>query len=274
MKRNKFFLISLIAIFIINVQAFSQRDKTAKAEAAFKAGEYYVALDLYRAAYNSITDKSTRAVILYKIAECYRLTNEPVKAELWYDKAIKRGIPEPLAYYYMAEAKKMNMKYEEAKEDFKKYKELSTDETRANDGIKSCDLAMKWMDNPSGYQVDNMKFFNSKENDFAPTFASDDYGTVFITSSRDGSTGTATHGATGQNFTDIYITRMDRKGTWSEPIPLGENINTEFEEGTPCVSKDFNTLILPVVKRVKTNPSDVRFIILNAMAKTGERTNL
>jgi peptidoglycan-associated lipoprotein len=35
---------------------------------------------------------------------------------------------------------------------------------------------------------------------------------------------------------------MDRKGTWSEPVPLGENINTEFEEGTPALSKDFSTL--------------------------------
>ncbi|HEX3008947.1 MAG TPA: OmpA family protein [Bacteroidales bacterium] len=100
---------------------------------------------------------------------------------------------------------------------------------------------MKWMENPSGYQVENMKFFNSKGNDYAPAYANADYGTVYFTSSRDGSTGTSVHGATGQNFSDIYVTRMDRKGTWSEPIPLGENINTEFEEGTPALSKDFNT---------------------------------
>lgn len=251
MKRNGFFLISLFGLLLISSQAFSQRDKSAKAEASFKAGEYFVALDLYRAAYNTITDKTSKAEILYKIAECYRLTNEPVKAELWYGKAIARGITEPLAYFYMAEAKKMNMKYEEAKEDFKKYKELSTDEARANEGIKSCDMAMKWMDNPSGYQVDNMKFFNSKENDFAPAYANSDFGTVYITSSRDGALGTTIHGATGQNFSDIFVTRMDRKGTWSEPIPLGENINTEFEEGSPCISKDFNTLYFTRCKKGK-----------------------
>lgn len=242
MEKNSYFLISLIGLLLISVEAFPQRERTAKAEAAFKAGEYAVAVDLYRTAYNTINDKTLQPEILYKIGECYRLTNEPVKAEMWYSKAIAKGVSEPLAYYYLAEAKKMNMKYEEAREDYKKYKELSTDGARADEGIKSCEQAMKWMDNPTGYQVDNMKFFNSRENDFAPAFGNSDYGTVYFTSSRDGSTGTSIHGATGQNFSDIYITRMDRKGTWSEPVPLNENINSEFEEGTPVLSKDFNTM--------------------------------
>lgn len=251
MEKIRFLLLSLAGLLFISGQAFSQRDKSAKAEAAYNAGEYTVAIDFYKAAFNTISDKNNKAEILNKIADCYRLTNEPVKAELYYNKAIDKGVNNPMVYFYLAEVKKMNMKYEEAKEDYQKYKELSSDDSRADLGIKSCDLAMKWMDNPSGYQVDNMKFFNSKANDFTPAFASNDYGTVFFTSSRDGSTGTSFHGATGQNFSDIYITRMDRKGTWSEPIPLGENINTEFEEGTPTLSKDFNTLYFTRCKKGK-----------------------
>lgn len=251
MKKYLLFFISLLGMVLISGEAFSQRDKSSKAEAAFKAGEYTQAVDLYKTAYNSISDKTSKAEILYKIAECYRLTNDPVKAELWYLKAINRDIKEPLAYFYYAEAKKMNMKYEEAKEYYKKYKELSTDEARANNGIKSCDLAMKWIDNPSGYQVENMKFFNSKESDFAPAYANEDYGTVYFTSSREGATGTVTSGVTGQNFSDIFVTRMDRKGTWSEPVPLSENINSEFEEGTPSLSQDMNTLYFTRCKKAK-----------------------
>ena len=254
MRRIILFTAFLFGLFFTSVQVFAQRDKSAKAEAAFNAGEYFVALDLYKAAYNTI-EKDRKAEILYKIAHCYRLTNEPVKAELWYSKAIasftKSGTSEPMAYYYLAEAKKMNMKYEEAKDDYKKYKELSADEARANDGIKSCDLAQKWIDNPSGYQVENMKFYNSKENDFSPAYASGDYGTVYFTSSREAATGNLIHGATGQNFSDIFVARVDRKGAWSEPIPLGENVNTEFEEGAPSLSSDFNTLYFTRCKKGK-----------------------
>ncbi|HEX3008946.1 MAG TPA: hypothetical protein VHO90_15185 [Bacteroidales bacterium] len=120
MEKNKYFLVFLLGLLLISFQAYSQRDRSAKAEAAFKAGEYTVAVDLYRAAYNEINDKTLQAQVLYRIGDCYRLTNEPVKAELWYNKAIARGISDPMAYYYLAEAKKMNLKYEEAKEDFKK----------------------------------------------------------------------------------------------------------------------------------------------------------
>jgi len=230
---------------------FAQRDKSAKADAAYKAGEYYVAIDLFKTAYNSITDKSNKAETLYKIAECYRLVDEPLKAELWYSKAIGKGISNPIAIYYLAEMQKMNLKYEEAKESFKKYKEVAPKDSRADDGIRSCDQAQKWMDNPSGYQVESMKFFNSKQNDFAPAYANSDNSIVLFTSSRDGSTGNAIHGATGQNFADIFISRVDRKGSWSQPIPLNENINTEFDEGTPCLSKDFKTMYFTRCKSSK-----------------------
>ena len=249
------FVFILFAVAFFAEPLFAQRDKSAKAESAYKAGEYYVAIDLFKTAYNSITDKSNKAEMLYKIAECYRLVNEPLKAELWYTKAIGKGVPNPLAIYYLAEMQKMNLKYEEAKESFKKYKEIVPKDARADDGVRSCDQAQKWMDNPSGYQVESMKFFNSKQEDFAPAYANSDNSIVIFTSSRDGSTGNAISGVTGQNSADIFISRVDRKGSWSQPVPLSENINTEFEEGSPCLSKDFKTLYFSRCKYAKNKNS-------------------
>jgi len=148
-----------------SIPGLSQGRALTKAENAFNAGEYFSAIDLYKDAYGSL-DKSYKADILFKMAECYRLINQPVKAEIWYIKAISKGVTNPLAVYYLGEMQKMNMKYEEAKESFKKFKELSPKDPRADDGIRSCELAQKWMDNPNGYQVDNMKFFNSRQEDF------------------------------------------------------------------------------------------------------------
>src|SRR5271157_1444707 len=109
---------------LINIPLSGQSKKSTEAESKFKAAEYYDAIELYKKAYNSIADKMGKADILYKIASCYRLLNEPLKAELWYNKAIMKGIPDPMAVYYLAEMQKKNLKYEEAKESFKKYKEL------------------------------------------------------------------------------------------------------------------------------------------------------
>jgi peptidoglycan-associated lipoprotein len=50
------------------------------------------------------------------------------------------------------------------------------------------------------------------------------------------------HGATAENFSDIFQSKMDRKGKWSVPVPLDENINTEFEDGTPVLNEDYSTM--------------------------------
>jgi tetratricopeptide (TPR) repeat protein len=99
---------------------------------------------------------------------------------MWYKKAITKGIDNPKATYYLAEMQKKNQKYEEAKETFKKYKELAPNDPMADQGIQSCETAQKWMNNPSGYQVEPMKFFNSKQSDFSPAYVSSDYMTVFF----------------------------------------------------------------------------------------------
>jgi peptidoglycan-associated lipoprotein len=238
-------------MFMSSGVAFSQSRALTKADNAFNAGEYFSAIDLYKDAYGSLQDKTNKADILFKMAECYRMINQPVKAEIWYLKAIGKGISNPKAVYYLAEMQKMNMKYEEAKDNFKKYKELEPNDPLANDGIRSCEQAQKWMDNPNGYQVDNMKFFNSRQEDYAPAYADDEYNLVYFTSSRDGATGNKINSVTGQNSADIFVSRGDRKGTWSVPVPLGTNINTEAEEGFPNLSSDYKTLYFTRCKAVK-----------------------
>jgi peptidoglycan-associated lipoprotein len=236
---------------VLPFQLVSQTAKAKKADNAYKAGEYYNAIDLYRETYNSMRDNTKKDQLLYQIAQCYRLANEPQKAELWYTKAIAKGYSEPIASYYLAEMQKMNMKYEEAKENYNIYKLKEPNDPRADFGIKSCEMAMKWMETPSGYIVEKMAFFNSKQNDFAPAYGNSDYSTVYFTSSRDGSTGNAIHGATGQNFTDIYVSKIDRKGAWSQPVPLPVGINTEADEGSPSFSGDYKTMYYCRCPKVK-----------------------
>jgi peptidoglycan-associated lipoprotein len=251
MTRYSISLIVFILLVGVNYQGFAQKNKSKKADIAFAAGEYYSAIDLYREAYNSLNDKTQKDLLLFQIGQCYRLANEPTKAELWYSKALAKGYSDPTLLYYLAEMQKMNNKYEEAKDNFKEYKKLEPNDTRADDGIKSCELAMKWAENPSGYIVEDMKFFNSKQNDFAPAYANSDYSMVYITSSRDGAMGNSIHGATGQNFSDIFVSQVDRKGVWSTPTPLPQGINTEFEDGTPSFSGDFKTMYYCSCKKIK-----------------------
>ncbi len=241
MKSIKSILFFLLA-YSLAIPGMAQNKRTEKAYETFNSGEYYDAIDLFKDAYQKITDKNEKLEIAFHIGECYRNIDNPAQSALWFNKVISKNIEEPVAYLYYADALRMTERYEEAKLQYQKYKELVPGDPRAERGIESCDTAMVWMKYPNGYVVEDMKFFNSRQSDYSPFYARSDYRQVYFTSTRDASSGKMEHGGTGEAFADIFESTMDRKGKWSTPVPLGESINTEYEEGTPVLSPDYNTL--------------------------------
>ena len=235
-------VITLTICFLSSLPGYSQSSKVKKAYEEFNAGHYSSAADMLRKAYSTVKGKEEQADILFKMGECYRLINEPTRAESWYTKAVNKSYQNPVIYLHLAEVKKMNQKYAEAKEDFKKYKEKVPNDRRGDDGVKSCDMALEWMASGNGYQVDNMKFFNSRQNDFSPMYATEDYSTVYFTSSRDGATGKLINAVTGESFSDIFVSKVDRKGSWSQPVPIDGDVNTEFDEGMCSFTSDYQTM--------------------------------
>jgi peptidoglycan-associated lipoprotein len=234
----------LITLFILGftIPLSSQKKRIERADQAFMAGEFYEAIDLYKNAYSAIKDKKEKARVVFQIAECYRKTNDPKNSESRYKRAVNWEFPDPIAILRYAEAKKMNQEYEDAINEYKHYKELVPDDPRSDNGILSCEMALEWMENPVGYEVDDLRKFNSRGIDFSPAYAKEDYSVIYFTSSREEALGNKTHGATGQNFTDIFESRKDRKGKWSVPVPLDGNINTEYEEGTTSFTSNYETM--------------------------------
>lgn len=243
----------VLSIFcmLIFFSAVGQTTKSRKAIEYYSTGQYFAAIDLLRDAYGDEVDANIKLDITFKIAECYRLTSQPEKAEVWYKRVVQKKYGNPLIYLYYADALKTNEKFDLAIENYNEYKKLVPDDPRGENGVKSCELASKWKENPSGYKVANMKFFNTKESEYYPAYANAEYTEVFFTSSREESAGKEKHGGTGQNFSDIYRSVQDKQGKWSTPVPLGEAINTEYEEGGASLSKDFNTLFFSRCEKVK-----------------------
>jgi peptidoglycan-associated lipoprotein len=95
-----------------------------------------------------------------------------------------------------------------------------------------------------------MREFNSRQRDFSPAYVNEANTMVLFTSTREDATGNDTHGATGENFADIFVSSMDRKGKWSVPVPV-ESLNSEFEDGTPYISSDYSDLYFTRCKKGK-----------------------
>lgn len=234
--------IFILIIAFSSLGTFAQRDVTSKADNAFNTGRYFEAIDLYKYAYAKAKDKEQKAEITFMTAECYRKVQDIRHAKLWYKKAIRKRYPNPIATLYYADALRASAEYEEAKEQYAAYKQLVPDDPRGEVGVKSCELALEWIADPTRYEVENMYYFNSRESDFGVAYGKSDYKQVLFTSSREGATGNKTSGVTGEYYSDIFKTRVDRKGKWSEPVPLGEGVNTEYDEGAPSTNLKCNTM--------------------------------
>ena len=243
MKIRTVVFILMAACLLIPSQSYGQSSKQLKkAYEEYNAGHYSSAADMLRKAYNSAKTNDEKADVLFKVGECYRSINDPARAEQWYVKAVQKNYQNPVVYLRLGEVKKMRQKYADARDEFKKYKEKVPGDRRGDDGIKSCDIALQSIENGNGYQVEPMRFFNSRQNDFSPMYASDDYATVYFTSSRDAATGKNINAVTGEKFSDIFLSRQDRKGVWSQPVPIEGDINTEFDEGMCSFTPDFKTM--------------------------------
>ena len=136
---RKLLLTFLVSLVIAGISQ-AQTSRLKKADALFEAGGYYEAIDIYKKEIDKIQeDKPLFASYLYKIGTCYRLIGNPRQAEIWYSKAIQREVQEPKVFYYYAEMLKMGEKYDEAIEQFQKYKSLVPGDELADVGLRSCE---------------------------------------------------------------------------------------------------------------------------------------
>ncbi|MEA3443539.1 MAG: OmpA family protein [Bacteroidota bacterium] len=237
-------IIIALFVFVISVSSsIAQPKDVIKGMEYFEYGEWQLAKDYLRDGYTKIkSDKKLKAEVTFMVAECYNNMKNSRVAEVWYLKAIKRHYGDPVVYLRYADMLKMNEDYEDAVVQYKKYVEKVPNDDRGPYGVESCELAAVWKKNPTRHEVEAMAYFNDSEADFAPAYAKKDYKIVYFTSSREGAIGDKLDKYTGINYTDIFMTSLDRKGKWSIPVPVGPPVNTEFSEGGTCLNKRANTL--------------------------------
>ena len=88
-----------------------------------------------------------------------------------------------------------------------------------------------------------MSLINTKYPDFAPSFTDKKYNHLYFTSTRPGGQGTEIDGTTGELFSDVFETMMDKNGKWSTPVALPEPVNTKDNEGLTAVSRSGEMLV-------------------------------
>ncbi|OFY84285.1 MAG: hypothetical protein A3F72_14790 [Bacteroidetes bacterium RIFCSPLOWO2_12_FULL_35_15] len=238
MKNTQLLILSSL---FLHCFSFAQKD-FKNAEKKFQQGQFFNAIELYKNAYTEAKTEEDKALISFKTGECFRFIGDNKQSEDWYSKAIISNYTDPKAILYLAETKKAQGKYQEAIEEYNKYKSMVTSDTRGADGILSCELAQKWQNNPTRYSVENITLLNSEDPDFSPSYADNKYSRIYFTSMRSGVTGSEINESTGKNYGDVFETQMDKSGNWSSPVALPEPVNTKDNEGLTSATKKADML--------------------------------
>ncbi len=240
----------IFAAFMLATGAQVTSCKTAKmkdADEKYERGEYFAAAETYRKIYNKLRrkeDRYLRGEVAFMLGECYRHLNQSARAAAAYQNAQRYEWEDSLIPFYLAQAQQMEGQYTLAERNYKAYLDTAPRNWQAQEGIRGCQIAPKMRDDAarSRYIVKQARLFNSRRADFCPMFLDDKCDVIYFTSSREKAMGTTKSEITGAKNCDVFFSKKDDKGKWSNPEPVEGDLNTEFDEGITAFTPDGQTM--------------------------------
>lgn len=177
---KRLLLLTLTLIVAMLAQSFAQTS-SKRGDDAFDQYRFEEAVEYYSDALTSTNSMEDYALMAYRIGYCYREMRQMQMSEEFLAKALKANSQQlaPEARLYYADALRMNGKYEDAIEVYETYLDIVPDDYRAEVGIESCKNVPKWENEPTRYEVSNMAYFNSMQQDFSPAWGDSKNRTVF-----------------------------------------------------------------------------------------------
>lgn len=269
------FTIYILFLLIVSSLYSCKSAKLSDAEEKQRIGEYYEATAIYRKVYTKTSPKKRdlRGYIAYRMAECNRLINNTAKATSAYMNAIRYDYPDSTVYLRMGQMLQKTGRYPEAIKNYDIYMENDPSNLLAINGIQGCELAPGWKKNPTRYEVRRMDKFNSRRGEFSPMLAGDKYDQLYFASSRSKDKDAKVSAITGQNNNNLFLVKQDEKGAWLAPVELEDEVNTEYDEGTPSFSPDGNTMYYTYCAQDPEGPRTAEiYISTRSSAKWGKGT--
>ena len=271
------FTIYVLFLLIVSSLYSCKSAKLSDAEEKQRIGEYYEAAAIYRKVYTKTSPKKRdlRGYIAYRMAECNRLINNTAKATSAYMNAIRYDYPDSTVYLRMGQMLQKTGRYPEAIKNYDIYMENDPSNLLAINGIQGCELAPGWKKNPTRYEVRRMDKFNSRRGEFSPMLAGDKYDQLYFASSRSKDKDAKVSAITGQNNNNLFLVKQDEKGAWLAPVELEDEVNTEYDEGTPSFSPDGNTMYYTYCAQDPEGPRTAEiYISTRSSAKWGKGTRV
>ena len=274
-------IISYLFLFLAIGFLYSCKSaKLSDAEEKQRIGEYFEAAAIYRKVYTKTppAKRDLRGYIAFRMAECNRLINNTPRGTSAYMNALRYKYPDSIVNLRLGQMYQKSGRYGEAIKYYNDYLLAEPGSVLAFNGVTGSEEAAKWKQSPTRYMVKRMDKFNSRRSEFSPMLYGEKYDQLYFASTRTpkgaGKDKEETNSAiTGQRNNDFFLVKQDENGAWQAPVELEDEVNTEFDEGTPSFSKDGNTMYYTYCAQDPEGPrtSEI-YISSRSSAKWGKGT--
>jgi len=247
------FIIFFLTITTSISAQFGSRGKEfnyVDAENFYKVNNFYDALPLYQI----LLDKYPRIVeYRMKIGICHlNLADSTEKAIDYLSEVYDKKSKEPDVLFYLGKAYAINYRFDKAKEIFNKALTSKYVSNKLKEEIphliEQCNNALVLMKDSLPIEIINIGApINSVNNEYSPTVSADETTLVF-TYKGIKSTGQRQDlfnrpKVNGNYYEDIYVSKFV-SGVWTNPVSIGDSINTDFHEASISLSPDGQKLYL------------------------------
>ncbi|MBE9511348.1 MAG: PD40 domain-containing protein [Bacteroidetes bacterium] len=321
--------LSLLIAFLLTISASGQKERKFKEK--FVEAESYILYEEYNEALPGYLDLlkiyPQNDNYNYRIGQCYLNTpGQKDKAIEYLEKAILntndkykvgsfKEIQAPVdAYYFLANAYRVNKQIDKALEIYSIFKKLLDpkiyDSVVVNKQIESCYNAKKLQQNPLFLKYTNLgEPINTRFSDYNPVVSGDDTKMVFTRALQffDGVFFSEKVNGTWSNPIDLsfqlgvdedlypcalswdgttlYLYKLDNyvgniyishysNGMWSRVEKLNENINDKYWESHACVTKDENTMYFTSNRKGTYGGLDIYRSEKDSLGEWGPAVNL
>lgn len=249
MKKSNiiFTLIAFVTVTLLLACGGAKKGSMQAAREALAKKEFAVAGENYKAVYSKTKNKDEKNEACFQTAECYYMANDMKNAEGWYKKTVKADPKNVEAQLKLAETIKAQGRFSEAIIEYNNYKKLAPGDTKVDNKIRGCELALKWKNEKTRYKVENVKAINSKWSDFAPMYYKKDQ--LFFTSDREKGASNKAYGWTANFFTDVYkvVYKVDKKNPnnikYEMPALVDKDkVNSPYNDGTAAFDSKGGTM--------------------------------
>jgi outer membrane protein OmpA-like peptidoglycan-associated protein len=213
--------------------AFSEKAKInawKKANLFYSTQAYAEAIPYYE---KLMKADSTNKMLLSNLGDCYRLTNNTNGQLLCYGGLVRQGTAQPIQELYYGQALVESGQPELAKPYFEAY----SADSRGQNLLASYNKTKTYSKNADAYSVTPVSF-NSPQNDMCAVLFHD--AVVFASTRSKTSWINKKQGWTQGGYMNVYATEKDENGKDMTPTIFMGDLNSKFNDGPICFTRDFN----------------------------------